>query len=195
MGGPRHSSAGTDATALVSNTLCLDESIPMIRWLTGALAGLVSVGAPLDLSGQRALASTEKTVLFVCEHGTVKSLLAKVLFDQYAQEVGLRMRAESRGTHVDSIVPPWMLRGLALDHVNLGSWQPQGLRSTDLATASYIVSFDVPLSATAAARAPRTQWDGLPSVTQDYAKGRDAIQARVHQLVDSLKRTETPGRP
>jgi arsenate reductase len=166
----------------------------MNRWVTGALAAIISLGALRDLSAQRIPASTGKTVLFVCEHGTVKSLLAKVLFEQYAQEVGLRMRAESRGTHVDSIVPPWMLRGLALDQVNLGSWHPQSLESTDLANASYVVSFDVPQSATAAARAPRTQWDGLPSVTQNYSMGRDAIKARVHQLVDSLKRAETPGR-
>ena len=138
---------------------------------------------------------TGKTVLFVCEHGTVKSLLAKVLFEQYAQEVGLQMRAESRGTHADSIVPPWMLQGLALDHVQLGSWHPQTLAAGDLATASYIVSFDVPEAATAAAQAPRAQWDGLPSVTQDYAKGRDAIKARIHQLVDSLKRAENRRRP
>ncbi len=169
----------------------------MIRWSVGALVGLVVVGAPHHLSAQRAATSTSTggTVLFVCEHGTVKSLLAKVLFEQYAQEVGLRMRAESRGTHADSIVPPWMLRGLATDQVDLGSWRPQSLRPADLATASYVVSFDVPQSATAAARAPRTQWDSLPSVTQDYSKGRDAIKVRVHQLVDSLKRAETRGRP
>lgn len=167
----------------------------MMRSVAGAVTVLVSVGVSHDLAAQRAPAPAEGTVLFVCEHGTVKSLLAKVLFEQYAQEVGLRMRAESRGTHADSIVPPWMLRGLATDQVDLGSWRPQSLRPADLATASYVVSFDVPQSATAAARAPRTQWDSLPSVTQDYSKGRDAIKVRVHQLVDSLKRAETRGRP
>jgi protein-tyrosine-phosphatase len=151
--------------------------------------------APRARDAQRQPTPTNKTVLFVCEHGTVKSLLAKVLFEQYAQEVGLLMRAESRGTHADSTVPPWMLRGLALDHVTLGSWHPKPLGAGDLATASYIVSFDVPGAATAAARAPRAQWNGLPSVTQDYSKGRDAIKARVHQLVDSLKRAEIPRRP
>lgn len=134
-------------------------------------------------------------MLFVCEHGTVKSLLAKVLFEEYAQQVGLHMRAESRGTHADSIVPPWMLRGLTLDHVDLGTWHPQTLGESDLVAASYVVSFDVPEAATAAARVPRTQWDGLPSVTQDYSKGRDAIRARVHSLVDSLKRAERTARP
>jgi protein-tyrosine-phosphatase len=163
--------------------------------MTGVLAGLVLLSAPRAGIAQRLPAPTEKTVLFVCEHGTAKSLLAKVLFEQYSKQVGLHMRAESRGTHADSIVPLWMLRGLALDHVQLGSWRPQTLRAGDLATASYVVSFDVPRTATAATHAPRTQWDGLPSVTQDYAKGRDAIKAHVHQLVDSLKRSEKRNGP
>ena len=134
--------------------------------------------------------AAEKTVLFVCEHGTVKSLLAKVLFEQYAKEVGLNMRAESRGTHADSVVPPAMLRGLAQDNVSLGSWKPHTLEPKDLAAASYVVSLDVPSDAVSASTAPRVQWDGLPAVTQDYAKGRDAIRTRVHALVDSLKAAE-----
>ena len=55
--------------------------------------------------------------------------------------------AESRGTHADSIVTPWMFRGLALDQANLGSWHPQSLGSTDLVTALYVVSFNVPHAA------------------------------------------------
>jgi arsenate reductase (thioredoxin) len=167
----------------------------MRRWSIGVVAALVSLSAPRDLAAQRKSPPAAKTVLFVCEHGTVKSLLAKVLFEQYAQEVGFQMRAESRGTRVDSIVPPWMLQGLASDHVDLGSWRPQALNASDLAAASYVISFDVPEGATAAAKAPRIQWDGLPSVTQSYANGRDAIKARVHQLVDSLKRAEKATRP
>jgi len=154
--------------------------------------GLLLSSAARGTRAQRLAAPAEQTVLFVCEHGTVKSLVAKVLFEQYAKEVGLQVRAESRGTNADSVVPPWMMRGLAQDHVELGSWHPQRLAAGDLAAASYVVSFDVPATATASANAPRAQWDGLPSVSQDYAKGRDAIKARVRQLVDSLKRAQKP---
>jgi arsenate reductase len=134
--------------------------------------------------------ASPKTVLFVCEHGTVKSLVAKMLFDEYAREVGLRMNAESRGTHVDSIVPAAIMRGLAQDRIDLGSWKPHGLQRQDLTGASFVVSFDVPDSATSAATVPRARWDGLPALSTDYANGRDAIKARVHLLIDSLKRAE-----
>ena len=166
----------------------------MKRWYRIALALMLMSTAPYSLDAQEAAAHPDATVLFVCEHGTVRSVLAKILFEQYAAEVGLPMRAVSRGTHADAEVPAWMQQGLAADHVALGSWRPQTLRLRDLATASYVVSFDVPPAATAAARAARAQWDGLPSVRRDYATGRDAIKARVHQLVDSLKRAAGPGR-
>ena len=159
------------------------------------------LAAPLILSAVLSLTATAQragvqppTVLFVCEHGTVRSLLAKVLFEEYAREVGLRMNAVSRGTHADSIVPQWMQQGLSADHVALGPWRPQTLHPEDLADAAYVVSFDVPLSATNGARVRREQWDGLPSVSRDYTSGRDAIKLRVHALVDSLKRAGKPGK-
>jgi arsenate reductase len=164
------------------------------RWHHSMLMMSLAAAAT-QLHAQVAVAREPQTVLFVCEHGTVKSLLAKVLFEEYAAEAGLRMQAVSRGTRADSTVPPWMQQGLAADHFALGNWRPQTLRQDDLAKAAYVVSFDVPSSSTAATHAPRVQWDSLPSVSKDYSKGRDAIRARVHQLVDSLKRAQPPGHP
>ena len=151
--------------------------------------------APAGITAQPTAAPAPRPVLFVCEHGTVRSLLAKVLFDEYAAAIGLNMKAVSRGTRADLIVPPWMLQGLRTDHVVLGDWRPQTLQSSDLTNASYVGSFDVPTAATADAAAPRAQWDNLPSLSRDYATGRDAIKARVHQLVDSLERANTKGKP
>ena len=158
-----------------------------------AAALLVSVATPLTL-GAQAAADTTRTVLFVCEHGTVKSLLAKLLFERYATAAGLPVRAVSRGTQADSVVPGWMQQALGRDGLALGAWRPQALRAPDLASASYVVSFDVPRSATDAARSPRAQWDGMPSVSQDYAGGRAAIERRVRELVDSLARASERGR-
>ena len=164
----------------------------MKTWFSRLVLGLLLPFNPLMLGAQQATARPASPVLFVCEHGTVKSLLAKLLFDEYAAEVGLQMPAVSRGTRADSVVPPWMQARLATDHLALGSWRPQTLGPQDLATAALVVSFDVPLAATATARAPHARWDGLPSVSTQYADGRDAIKVRVRQLVDSLKRASGP---
>ena len=161
----------------------------MKRWVCAAALTIASGAARESLVAQQGVSASGPTVLFVCEHGTVRSLLAKVFFEQYAAEAGLRMQAVSRGTKADSSVPAWMQQGLDADHIALGNWRPRTLVPADLASASYIVSFDVPSAATAGARAPREQWDGLPSVSKDYASGREAIRTRVRALVDSLKRS------
>jgi len=164
-------------------------------WFRVAVVLTLLAVAPVRLAAQRVGAPAPKPVLFVCEHGTVRSLLAKVLFEDYAAEVGLNMRAVSRGTRADSVVPPWMLQGLANDHVALGAWRPQTLQPSDITNATFVVSFDVPDAAIANASVPRAHWDSLPSVSRDYATGRDAIKVRVHQLVDSLKRVSKKGSP
>ncbi len=159
----------------------------MRTWFRGLVASVLLAVAPFNLDAQPSVAGKAKPVLFVCEHGTVRSLLAKVLFEQYAAEVGLAMQAVSRGIKADTVVPAWMLQGLAADHVTLGTWHPQTLRAADLANASLVVSFDVPTAAISGALAPQARWDSLPSVSRDYVTGRDAIKIRVHRLVDSLK--------
>lgn len=167
-----------------------------MRWrIQVGMALLASVLALTASDAQQDAPRQKPQVLFVCEHGTVRSLLAKVFFEQYAAEVGLPMQAVSRGTRADSVLPPWMQRNLAADHVELGGWRPQTLSADDLANASLVVSFDVPSSATAGAGAPRAFWDSLPSVSRDYVTGRDAIKARVHRLVDSLFKATAARRP
>ena len=44
-------------------------------------------------------------VVFVCEHGSVKSLIASLYFNQRAQQRGLPFKAVARGTAPDSAVP------------------------------------------------------------------------------------------
>jgi arsenate reductase (thioredoxin) len=156
-----------------------------------ALVAVFAFGVSKPAGAQTASPAPSPHVLFVCEHGTVRSLIAKLEFEAYAKRVGLRMSAVSRGTQADSAVPGWMLKALDGDQIALGIWRPQQLLSSDLASAAMVVSFDVPTAATSAATAPRTQWDGLPSVSQNYVQGRDAIHARVHRLVDSLRTATT----
>lgn len=165
---PRNISRRTNLAAVVALAL-------VVLWPSTARAQTSrSVAAP-------------DTVLFICEHGTVRSLLAKLLFEEYAKEVGLAMVAVSRGTAIDSAVAPWMMRSLASDGFLIGSWHPQALAASDLAHARHVVSFDLPTAVSASTHARREQWDGFPSVSANYAAGRDTIAVRVRHLVDSLQ--------
>lgn len=160
------------------------------------LVALLLFGAPVAVAAQqRAAPASQGTVLFICEHGTVKSLLAKLLFEEYAAQVGLPMRAESRGTTVDSVVPPWMRARLGATRLRFEGFTPRALLAEDLVTASYVVSFDLPASMSAGSQAPRAQWDSLPAASQQFEASREAIRARVHALVDSLNRARLARRP
>lgn len=127
------------------------------------------------------------TVLFVCEHGSVKSLLAKLLFERAAAREGLRVAAVSRATAPDSEVPAWMRAALERDGFDLGPWKPTAVTEADARSARATVAFDVSLPA--GIDVPIEHWDGLPAVSKDYAVGRDAIGARVDQLVAELCRS------
>lgn len=168
--------------------VCIGQATANLKWYENVGAAIVPAGA---LSAR----AKNGPVLFVCEHGTVKSLLAKLLFDRYAAEAGLAVRALSRGSAADSVVPPWMRAKLVTSRIELAGFAPRQLTSDDLASASYVVSFDVPASITLPASAPRAQWDGLPAASSDFDASRAAIDARVRQLVDSLVRARaTPRR-
>ena len=144
-----------------------------------AAAALLAMGAPA-LAQRRDSA----TVVFVCEHGTVKSVIALAHFERLARERGLPVRAISRGTAPDARLPEFMVRALRAEGFHVDAFAPTRFDSSALAGAIHVVSFDVPpLPVTTV---PVERWDQLPSVTADYARGSSAIKARVEALVDSL---------
>ena len=129
--------------------------------------------------------SGKQTVLFVCEHGSVKSLLAKLLFERAAAREGLAVSAVSRATAPDADVPGWMRASLERDGFDIGSWRPTAVSEADIRSARLAVAFDVSLPT--GSDVPIEHWDGLPAVSKDYAAGREAIVARVEQLVAKLR--------
>ena len=107
------------------------------RYAAMARRATLVMTATLALSGAARgqpvrTATTGAPVLFICEHGTVKSLIAKLLFDQYAATAGLNIRAESRGSAAETAVPAWMQANLRSDGFALGTWKPAPLTTADL---------------------------------------------------------------
>ena len=64
-------------------------------------AGLITTLALI--CGIAAADAAATKVVFVCEHGNVKSLMAASCFNQLAEQRGLPFRAVSRGVAPDSI--------------------------------------------------------------------------------------------
>jgi protein-tyrosine-phosphatase len=132
------------------------------------------------------------TVVFVCEHGSVKSLVAQEWFNRRARERGLAVRAVSRGVTPDAAVPPAIVEALRGDGFDVSAFHPRALAEADVAGAARVVLIGVdgepPLPA---AGGMVDRWDGIPPASQDYSASRDAMKARIEKLLDALAR----GRP
>src|SRR5215510_8292884 len=82
------------------------------------------------------------TIVFVCEHGSAKSLVATELFNRLARERGIPVRAISRAVSpqtVDARVPPALARNMSGDGFSVETFQPQPLSPSEAKTASRIV--------------------------------------------------------
>src|SRR6266446_1394120 len=103
-------------------------------------------------------------VLFVCLHGSAKSLIAAEYFNRLAAARGLAARATSAGTEPDDVIPP-------------------RVTPSDVEGATVVVTFACDLGELAA-RAPRIErWD-VPAVSEDFQRARDVIVARVAGLLE-----------
>lgn len=164
----------------------LKDPMAGFRLTTAALILVLWVGMP-TLAPAADQPGDTQPVLFVCEHGSVKSLLARLLFEQAAANQGLAVPAASRGTVPDAEVPEWMRTALERDGFDIGAWRPMALSEADIRSARFVVTFDVSLASEGDAEIER--WDGLPAVSKDYVAGRDAIAARVKQLIAEVRQT------
>ena len=129
------------------------------------------------------------SVVFVCEHGSAKSLIAASFFNRLAAERGLRAQAVSRGTDPDEEVPPPVREGLHADGIELGDVRPVGVAAVDPRFVDLVVVFDVALPPAFSAL-PVQRWDGMPSVMASYATAREAIESSVVRLISTLQPVE-----
>jgi protein-tyrosine-phosphatase len=126
------------------------------------------------------------TIIFVCEHGAAKSIIAATYFNHLANKRGLNLNAIARGTHPDDELSAATVNGLAGDGLAPGESRPQHLTREDMLSALRMVSFcDLPSKFV---EAPAVEeWKDVPLVSQDYEKARDVILEHMHDLLNRLR--------
>ena len=125
-------------------------------------------------------------VVFVCEHGSAKSVLAAIEFNRWAEARGTSMRAVARGTAPDLAIAPVVVERLAQEGVEL-SETPKAFASSELRGAACVVTFDQPqVAAMIPTEVPIETWDGLPAVSSEFDSVRRAIRGKVRELLDVL---------
>ena len=126
---------------------------------------------------------TPRTVVFVCLHGSAKSLIAAEYFGRLAAERGLDVHATSAGTEPDPDIPPHVTEELLRDGIDVRGRRPRLVTREDLAKASHVVSFGCDLSRVTPPATAVERWDDVPAVSADFAAARDAIVARLRRLL------------
>ena len=122
------------------------------------------------------------TIVFVCEHGAAKSVIAATYFNKLAQEANSEVRAIARGTHPDSELSPKAITGLRDDGLTTTESVPQKLSLADVESAQRIITF-CELPADYQSKVSIEHWGGVPPVSEDYQKARDEIVERINQLL------------
>ncbi|HZO42909.1 MAG TPA: hypothetical protein VFE97_27080 [Methylomirabilota bacterium] len=132
------------------------------------------------------MAVRDDRVLFVCLHGSAKSLIAAEYFNRLATTRGLATRATSAGTEPDDTIPPGVTQGLGDDGINVAGRRPQRPALADVANAAVVVTFACELGDLASRASRIERWDDVPAVSQDFKRARDVIVGRVTALLDAL---------
>lgn len=126
-----------------------------------------------------------KTIVFVCEHGAAKSVIATAYFNKLAAERGLPFRATFRGTTPQDELSVRAVEGLKADGVAVPSGKPAALTESDVADATHIFAIGCTLPERAQRSGKAADWSDVPD-DRGYAPMRDAIVRHVKQLLDEL---------
>ena len=122
-------------------------------------------------------------IVFVCEHGAAKSIIAAAYFNKLAEEANSEIRAMARGTTPDQELSPKTVSGLKADGLIPTGMIPQKLSIEDVEGAQKIVTFcELPVEYQS--HVPIETWDGIPPVSENYELARDEIVKRVKQLFE-----------
>ena len=120
-------------------------------------------------------------IIFVCEHGAAKSIIAAAYYNKLAEERNIETRAIARGTHPDQELSPKTIAGLHEDGLTPTASTPQKLSLADVESAQSIVSF-CELPEEYQNKVAIEQWNDIPPVSENYEIARNAILSRVEQL-------------
>ncbi|NOT76971.1 MAG: hypothetical protein HOP08_18765 [Cyclobacteriaceae bacterium] len=124
-------------------------------------------------------------IVFVCEHGSAKSIIAATYFNKLAKEQNIPWLAISRGTDPDAEISPKTRALLMRENLLNNSLVPQKINQTDVDASQQVVLF-FPLPADIGTKNNTRNWLEVQAMNDDYKKLRDDILLKLVPLIDSL---------
>ena len=152
-----------------------------------AIVAIAGTSAPLAQT-KDATTTTPRTIVFVCEHGAARSVMAAAYFNKLAAERRLNARAIARGVTPQADLSTSAIAGLQKDGVAYPTDKPQALTESEVRRAGRVVAFcPLPQSWSTLTR---TDTFEVPGPADGYEKSRDAILVHVRALVDEIAAAE-----
>ena len=150
-----------------------------------ASCGILIAFLPVLVWGQRKVSpAPSPTVVFMCEHGAAKSVIAAAYFNKLAAERHLNFHAVARGINAQADLSVSAVTGLQRDNVPFPREKPRNATPQEVQRAIRVVAFcSVPDSLSGA---KRLETFDVPSPNAGYEASRDAIISHVKALVEEL---------
>jgi arsenate reductase len=128
-----------------------------------------------------------QTILFVCEHGSAKSVIAAAHFNRLAGQKKLPYRAVARGIKPDPEIPEQVRVNLAKDGLDVAAWKPQLVAEKEAREAARVVTFGRKLTFPQKVTAGKlVDWQDVPSTSEDYERARTVIVDKIEALIKTL---------
>lgn len=127
-----------------------------------------------------------RNIVFVCLHGSAKSLVAAEYLTRRARERGIDAVGSSRGTEPDAEVPAHVVQHMAAKGFDLGRYVPKAVTATALAEADDVITFGPDVSALIPSGKAATSWAECPAVSDGFPPAWDFITRSVDGLLDRM---------
>jgi protein-tyrosine-phosphatase len=131
-------------------------------------------------------------VVFICEHGAAKSVVASEYFNKLAAERGLAVRAIARGADPQAQLSASAVKGLNEDGLPPKLEAPRAFTEAELRSSAQVVAFDCEQPGMKTVARRDACWDDVPAVSSDYARARETIRAHVAAMVEQMTAQAKP---
>lgn len=128
-----------------------------------------------------------KKIVFVCEHGSAKSVIAAAYFNKLAKEKNLPYEAVARGTDPDTVISQKTKQILIQENLFDKNFVPQRLSQEDVDNAQEVFLFYT-LPQTIKDKDNVQYWMGIDAVNGDFVKLKNDIVSKIIPLIDSLSK-------
>jgi arsenate reductase (thioredoxin) len=142
----------------------------------------------LSLCAEAQTGQKDISVVFVCEHGAGRSVIASRYFERLAREQGVHVNVSYRGISPDPSIGEVVKEELIKDGFHFADEKPVALSQQDIKDSDFVVTLDCSLpSGLDAADAKVLAYTGIPPPGNNFLIARDSLKKINVDVLTKLK--------